>query len=376
MLSTDKWMHCRMDPFTSAGGVRKPDGRGAPRTIVVDHLVADNITCNTASGFTIQTLPGMLPYSAMITGNGAALANDINVNGLAFNNPAVGGGFDGNWYPVGVATEWAATPTLLEDWAIEPTPRNDPYTSSRARIISVARRLIFTGNITQCSGFINVVPSPYSVNPDKCYVTNATPVAVANTIAMIRTDRLQAVASNTALQVPLGMLDIELTTVPPYNRETVTNRVELGARIVSKQTGDVHDYVPVGDNGMYLIANRSGVPAAGGELYRPIVVDQVAGGGLAPGVWIFDPSWSGELINVFGVTAGATFRLETAICVEYEPATNSPFVPLSQKPAPLAQRSVDSAQRSVNNLPVALPGVAITGPTSAPRGRNNLVMMR
>jgi len=353
--SMDPWIMCRLNPDASHGGVQKPDGVGSCRSITVDHFVADTILCNTSAGFTVQTYPGFLPFTAAINGNGSSGTNDINVNSVAFHNS----GTAGNWAPVGVATEWASTYTQLQGWSPMNTaalPKNDPYTSAKARILAVKRRLIYTGSLTNNSGFVTVTPSPYCLSENFGVITGTSTALVAGEFTAALKDSAQTTTTGANVGIPFYSLDVELPTTALFNKDTVLHRVEQGIDILSKQAGSVHQFVAVPDSPYFVCPNQNLALPAAGSVVSNVVVDMIVGGTFASGVFINDTTWCGELINVTGVTTGATFRLETIVCVEYELQSASPLAPMAMKPPAPRVQAVSLAQQMVNNMPVAVSG--------------------
>jgi len=354
----NSWAHCRMDPFSSSGGVRKPDGRGAGRSIIVDHLISETITFNTSSGFTIQTFPGMLPYTAAIVGNGAAGVNDFTVNTIGgsynFINPVATGT---NWFPLGNVNEWLqGNPVKYASNSGGVPNQNDPYVSSDMRVLSVKRYLQYSGNLTSDQGWISVSPSPFRLSKnfneiDALSAGNGLVNGVAT-----------AFNSNTSLSIPVGVpyysLDLENPTTTVFNKDTVQHRMDVALSIVSKQKGDIHDFAGVPDTGFLVCPNASLVSNTG----APTVVYpnwcSFNSTPAVPLVWAIAESWIGELINVTGVSVGASMKFLTAICVEYVPQSNSPMAPLAVKPAPANVGLVDRVNDMVNAMPVAVPSVS------------------
>jgi len=353
---TDPWVMCRLQPDRSMGGTQKPDGVGSCRSISVDHLVADTLTCITGAGFTIQTFPGMLPFTGIITGNGSAGTHDISVNSVSYLNAATTPTNPQSWAPLGILTEWASNYAGLQNWTPSSTPRNDPYTSARARVLAVKRRLIYTGTLTNNAGFVTVTPSPYCLSTQQGRVSSTSTSAVANEIGFALKDYAQTTTTGALLDTPFYTLDVESGTNPLFNKDTVMYRVEQGVEILSKQSGSIHQFVPIPDSSYYVVANASTIPATGGSIYAPVNCDMVLNGTSQSGVVINDDTWCGELINVTGVTAGATFRLETILCVEYELQSASALAPMAMKPPAPRPAAVAQAQAMVNRLPVAVPG--------------------
>jgi hypothetical protein len=358
--NSSAWLGTRLDPSSSVGGVLKPDGMGAGRSIAVNHMVADVITCTSTAGFTIQTLPGNVPFTAIAIGNGGTDATDIKINGVQLTNSdqtLLAAQTPSSWAPLGVLTEWAATPAIMQTWTASSTPKNDPYRSTQARVLSVQRRLMYTGTLTSNAGFINVSPSPFDVTKFPGYVGATSPTA--NLLSLQALDSSNSNTTQYSVGTAMYSIDISSPTTPVFNRDTVDFRVEQGANIISKQSGELHAFQPVPDMGFMLVANQSMIASgtAANNNYRPLNCDLISGAGPLPmASWFLDSSWEGELINVTGITNGATFRLETYVVLEYQLAAVSPFAPLAINPPPPDKNAVERAQKMANALPVAVPG--------------------
>lgn len=328
----------------------KPDGCNGARTVVVDHLVANNITCVTAAGFAIQTTPGMLPVSALITGNGGTGALDINVDGVALVNYNAAAGR--SFAPIGIPTEWASSVFGQPQWTPSGVSKNDPYTSAKARVTAVQRKLFYTGTLVGNAGYVAVTPSAYSLSGVNALVSNSTGVPAPNTINISLLNNAAVTVAQANLNSQFRAMDVEFTNSPLFTKDTVTGRVERGIDIVSKQCGSIHELVDLPDSGFWVIANQSVNPPTGGAVYVHYLQD-LTGAGTPIGCWMYDPTWEGELIQVTGIQAGATFRLETTICVEYEVQSASPFAVVAQKAPPANMPLVKAAQDAVNMMPVA-----------------------
>jgi len=355
------WMHCRLNPFTSGNRIPKPDGRGS-NFIVVDHWVADAITCTSTNGFVIQTLPGCLPFSALITG-AATSGTDITVNGVVYtNNASLATGM----LPIGVPKEWAAPYSSVgTSWKISSTSTNDPYFSSKARVTSVGRRLRYISTLTSASGQVAISASPFAIS-DAFVKTDVSSTAAAKQTSLTYTGFDNATPTVFA---PAGSqvrsLDFAFGAPNNFGRDTIMARPEQGISWTSKQAGDVHDFHPTPDYGFGVTSNVSLVPdQTTGSNLASTVCDPGRSSSTAtpPAVWMYDPSWIGEVVTVTGVTSGTTFMLETVVCVEYEVQQGSVFNALAQRASPHIKSVVENTQAMVNRLPVATPGMVLDPP--------------
>jgi hypothetical protein len=341
------YMHCRMDPYTSKGQTAIPDGRNN-KFVVVDHFVADNIVCEGTSGFSIATFP-FLPYTAGIIGNGGPGLTNIAINGVTFINPNFGGN---GLYPIGVPKEW-------NEWILTAglgSPQNDPYQSTGARIVSVTRRLIYTSPAQTATGIISVTPQKISVVQNQL-INSITPgTGVYGTL----TDPTGAGVFTPGIGTSIAAVDYSFNTAaftaPPFDRSTVTTRVENGVLVIGKHLGEIHKINPVFDNVAMPNANS-------GAAYNTQVVGMFTtstpgvtnGGGI---VW-HDDEWESQVISVAGVINGATFRFETIVCMEYTVAINSPVFGFSRSSTKPDLPLLQAVEKKVNTMPVARPGVTV-----------------
>jgi hypothetical protein len=342
-----EYMHCRLDPYTSKGQTAIPDGRNN-KFVVVDHFVADDILCEGTSGFSIATFP-FLPYTAGIIGNGGPGLTNIAVNGITFINPNYAGN---GLYPLGVPKEWGQW--IANSYA--GIALNDPYNSAGARIVSVTRRLIYLSPAQTATGIITVTPQKLSVTQGQT-INSVTPgTGVYGTLM----DPTSTSVFNPGVGTSIAAVDynfnLAATTAPPFDRSSVTTRVENGVLITGKHLGEMHKLSPVFDNIAFPCANTtlaSNSQAIG--LFTTATPAATTGGGI---VW-YDDEWESQTINVTGVISGAHFRLETIVCMEYTVGTLSPVFAFSRSPTKPDLPLIQAVEKKVNSMPVARPGVTV-----------------
>lgn len=332
----DPWIECRMDTFKTKGGGGKPDGRNS-RFVVVDHVMANNIIAING-GFKIWTFPGCLPVTAGITGltNGV---NDLTIDGVQYTT----GPGNAYFYPIGVPSEWQNSITRGPGGA-----GDDPFNSVKARIVAVKRRLIYTGSTFNNQGYIQVTPLPTGIASGTA-ITTAT-----NTVSI----RDPAGANASQASVGTAILNVDMNQVSVYTKESVTCRIEQGVEIISKQSGELHQLVPSWDNFPAIVVNSITAGAVGNNnLFCYTLPGATPTGNFT---WLIaDPTWVGEEITVSGATANAPFRLETALCVEYQLASNSPMVSMAKTNSDYRPSAIVRAHQMAQNLPVATPGASL-----------------
>jgi len=342
-----EYMHCRMDPYTSKGQTAIPDGRNN-KFVVVDHFVADSITCEGPAGFSISTFP-MLPYTAGVIGNGGPGLTNIAVNGITFVNPNyLGNGL----YPLGVPKEWSG----FVNNSYVGGALNDPYMSSGARMVSVTRRLIYLSPAQTATGLITVTPQKLSVVQNQT-INSVTP---GTGVYGLLNDPTSTTVGNPPIGTSIAAVDysfnLNATTQPPFDRSSVTTRVENGVLITGKHLGEIHKLNPVADNIAFPNANTAGsgnTQLVG--LFTTNAPTVNVGGGI---VW-HDDEWESQVINVTGVVNGAQFRFETIVCMEYTVGTTSTVYGFSRSPTKPDLPLVQAVEKKVNAMPVARPGVTV-----------------
>jgi len=340
------YMHCRMNVYSSKGNVPIPDGRNS-KFIVVDHFIADAISAITTSGFTIQTYP-FLPYTAAVIGNGGAAAKDIVINGNILTNP---GDFNGGLFPIGVPTEWNSTLSAPGDNIA------DPYQATAGRIISVTRRLIYLSPSQTATGLITVTPRVIGCASNSA-TTSATSPAGAGEVSLNAVTLSQTLSGTAPKGTPILTIDsgADLNTTQ-FTRDSVTTRVENGVVIRGKAVNDDHELRPFVNTAYGISQNKkiSATTAAGGTILTNLFCTN-SPGATQGGISFYDPTWQSQVISVSGVVVGASFRLETVICMEYALGQSSPFAPLSRSAVPAQPEIVKHVDSIINALPVAMPG--------------------
>jgi len=364
--TSSPWAACRMNPFGAHGSMGKPDGK-SDRFMKFDHVFKDVINLTTANGCKILTFPGCLPFTAIITGRGAAGTSDMVVNGVTYTNPVNIPPGPTGWFPIGVPNEWATTYLLLASWGASTSTKNDPYNSAKARVTSYQRVIRFTGNVTNDEGDVTVTPNSLGWGRDTLFADSGVGlVAGTNTIGsydnagLLSPYKDPSTASTGNTKIPIRSLDIGTALASlsgvSFNKDSVSNRLDVPLVLHGKQVGVDHNFYPLGDSGDLVIGNLAGPVPTAGRLLAPVNIDPRPGQASAAAFWLIDESWQGELIEISNVSdAGCTMTIETALCVEYELLATSNLAPAAMHAIKARPSVIQKVHDQVNSLPVAIP---------------------
>lgn len=342
----DPYLSCRLNPFRAVTGSGIPDGSNRDY-IIVDLKCYNDITCVTSAGFIIQTLP-MLPFSAVIAGM-TANTNDLMIDGVAYTNTSNPTSLVA-WYPLGyfpqLATQLGYYPGALTQ---------DPWLATKARLVSIGYKLIYTGQVLQSSGTITVNPNNVGVNVGPT-TTSATPSGTELTAVYEN-------ASITPTQSPKStvLLNLDCSVNPnAYVRDASIYRPENGVTVMPKHTGPTFEVRPINTNASMLVSGIDLVAGINAVSVACAPTSGTTGAGVAPGpgvIW-YDDSWSAAQIVAKGVTAGNTYRFETVMCFEMNVSGTSAFAPLAKAGSPSNPALVARANEMSSNMPLSTAGGA------------------
>jgi len=348
--SMNDYLMCKLDPFSAMGvSAGIPDGRNA-NFIIMDNLAYDDILCVTNAGFVIQTT-AWLPVPALIQGLGASGINDINVNSLLYNNA---GSFNYGWCPLGCFSPYNQI-NSLPGLAV-----NDPYSSTMARIVSIGFKLIYTGQANTCSGTITVTPNTIALQE----IGPTSSGALAPLVGQV------AVSVSTLAQVVTGPINVNTptmnadftTNIKAFNKDSRIYRPEQGCYIIPPHRNLEYMLKPIGDVAYAVIGNNttSNRTLGAGVVIPNFITYPPNTTGNFNGFTFFDNDWEGFQIVVSGVTAGATFRLQTIMCLEYNPQQATAFANLAEAHSILDERvmkqsvELDKNKASISDLTAKL----------------------
>lgn len=318
------YVKCRSDPFRGSGAAAIPDGSNS-NFMVVDAFMVDTITAP-GSSFVFQTIP-TLPALGMIASLSTLVVNGNSVGPVADLQP--GSTPNHQWYPMCIPTPYAIS--TLPGIVI-----NDPYSAVTARMISVGYRIIYTGPATTCSGSITVTPNSMGLELVGTTTTNAT---TGVTLSTTKADN--SLGSAIAGGTPVLNAEISINS-SALTRASVTVRPEQGLYLLPTHRSTNHKVQPTVITPYAVLAGSS--PTSTGASRHLLKQSN----GIDFGVIWYDTDWSGFQVAFNGINSDASYRIESVLCMEYNPSVSSTFYPLTMKSSPpLSTPQLTQAQNLV-----------------------------
>jgi hypothetical protein len=329
------YIHCRINPWSAVtGGTMIPDGSDV-RRIVVDHRFISQFSFGSSGIFQVNLIPS---FPTCLIAGVPASDNTSMINGRVFSNGSLGSTSTPSFASAGIFPEWQAIPITFNNAAGQYDTYPPYLYATRARVVTMAMRIIYTGSTLANSGWIIVNRDPIHFVPLNDNATTFTlPAAFTG-------DSTQTYSSN---QVELIGTDYNPTTSTVAST-AFNDRLEYGAYIVAHHGSNNYDWVPVRNNVTYLTANTSslkglitvndGIPAFNFGRYNM--------------VGFCDDGWQATTCNISGGTVAQTFNVEVIVCVEYEPASNSQMFQMARN-APDAPHQIQAANTAMKNAPTA-----------------------
>jgi hypothetical protein len=325
------YVQCRLMPFSSSNGMGIPDATDAKR-LVVDHRQITSFVVGSGGAFNIiiaPVMPQIIWYQVM-TGD-----NTYSVNG---GTPTVHNGAVDGFHHVTCAQYQGITFT-----------RNDFYGkinsipvylgATRARIVTIGYRIIYTGSTMNNSGSITI---------NRMGMSLITPQANLE-VFKIQSDHGTSDEDISAGQVIVYRSNLSTNTFESMTQETVRFPLRQGATGLLKHASGDYRWLDVTDNETYIAKASDDSQSL---LYQAadLGLDTLA---RWPIVTFADDQWSPAAIAVRGATAGQSFDIETVYCVEYIPNVDSSSSSLAKQPPRESMKSIDSANKASRNLPLA-----------------------
>jgi hypothetical protein len=330
-----QYKHCRMYPFTAKGGSHIPDG-GNSNFVVVDARTYDNISMGSGGGyknFEITTFPAV-PVAAFLNSKTA-----ITVNGNAYS------GGTNTAYPL------ALNKLYLGSSAALPGTNQDAYNCVSARFVTMAYRIIYTGPVNTCSGSITAFRNDIAFQ-DAGVTVPAADSTKGLAISVNKPDgTLWAEASNATNIVRVEAKSTNVfDSTGILSNDAVTVRPEEGMYIVLKHKTNNFKIMP---------SNEYYIPYDGdanfGAVKAMLTTDKLATPTYVGGLSMWDNDWSSVTIQFQNINSDASFRLETVVCMEINPAATSSVRQFTISPTTSNEKEVKEANNEVNAKPVALP---------------------
>jgi hypothetical protein len=380
------FLKCALDPFNSKGSLGAPDSFSG-MSVVVDHRTVISIQANANGVISMAVLP-TLP-GALYIGAGTVTVPLWGVSGSvagALTNS--GGTYMGVIYP-----QYDGTATVIGAHTYDLGGAcSNPYTATRARVLSLSCRVTPTTQLLQASG--NVYVGQFA---DSNYLIGTGRVINAVNGAMVPAKFYNGGYPQLQSVLPACTSTV-ITQMPDY----VQQYVDDGVYVVAKRVDPDFEFQPwapafnpivsntnatqcpgsVAGQFWQAVANADGTASSDSiginntcpksviQLVYPIdgpPGDSGAGTGCdGAGPCFIDPGMSSILIAIEGLQTSAaavptTFEVEVRTCVEYQvkpQSSVSQFQKASPPEDPAAMRLLSDVMRK---MPTAMPAGAVNG---------------
>jgi hypothetical protein len=342
---TAKYAMCRLNPFASNGNsLGIPDGSSA-RKIVVDHRMYCDIIVGTQGQFVLKTMP-CLPVPLLIKqGVTKTTGSTLQVNGFDINtNLTDQGNLKQQWYPAMSVPEWKtwAGTTITSGTAsrLQGLADKDPYSSSRARMVTQCFRMFYTGSANDCAGQMIVQRDPITF--DDSSIT-------FNPLAINYDNVAGAQATFAVNNVYTGLLS-NSTDTTTINPEAYMQRLEAGAQILTPHASDDYSWRKTYPYGLVFVNPSENATTNEASF---ISLGKTGSTNCAT-AWI-DQDWESMLIQVSGMKFGSSVRVELIQCMEYQVTEISAFNKLAKIGGPADKIGIETVSTVVKSVPAAIP---------------------
>lgn len=322
-MGKSDWYCCRLMAKPPKIPPSIPDGASGKHICVclysIDRLSFGGVAA--AKTASIRLVP-QLPAPLLISGT------DVLVNGNAA-PPFTGG----NYYAAGVAPQWIGANVT----ATRPgqTVTTNTYNSSTGRFVSIGLRIRYTGPVNTCAGSIRAWEDDLNLTDMGQTSATGPPAPLPTTGTFLTT--LNAAGTVTAV-APLNTTYMLIDGNPAANptAQTFTVRPEQGLAVRLKHRSAIFQSIDVREN---FIGSSISTATTGSASFN-IINANIDSGQFGGGILAFDNDWVGHAIRLDNVNSDASYSLETCVCFEFVPSSNSNFAPLAKDSPKAAPPSV------------------------------------
>jgi len=328
-----------------------PDGNSG-RCIRVCHYALDRISlpigATAAKTIRIQLQPWIPMGGAIVSTDGSIIFNGNNIGAIDISTDP--------WLSVGVPAPYntaSYTDTLPGSVALA----MDPYSVTQGRIVSASYKLIYTGPVQTAAGVVRAFPNQVSLGAYTS--TNNGSVAsptVPPGITISSINMLTGSINNTAPNAtPILNWDGSLTPNPPPG--TLSTRPEQGITIRLQRSGNTHKQIPYATPSYAVSLNYLNFNGNNSNSNNAFGIVNTAAYKFGGGLSLFDNDWLGQQLMLDNINADASYQLETCICMEYTPQSNSTMQQMASDPPSTNPGAIAKVQRQLAEQGSALAGV-------------------
>jgi hypothetical protein len=341
------WLSCRLNPWSNIGSMSLlPDGSSDPRLVYDYYTYGDIAVSAAATGFNIGIFAA-LPWNAAVKVLSGKLTltpmfTDGGVSASACSASA------SKWTPLNYTNSASAVhyPDKIN------TGFNPPQfiSADKMRITSLGWRLTYTGPVSTAAGIVTVTSSPPACEP-----------AFEKIRGKMNWSDAQGVVGGFVITSNASVMCLPIT--PPSavaQKDAVMARPEKTLQGIVRKNTPIFNWQNWANSSMYMVSLNPGEDILNGDLNSLTTAKFDASGTYTnsstsnmASVNLFDSDWDIPNINVSGCNADATYRLETWMCVEYVPLSNSVYYSVASKDMSGTIETVSKMEKIVNDKPVA-----------------------
>lgn len=333
-MALKDYLTCRLDPFNSMGGSGIPDASGGKR-IVVDHRNFYDVIISSSGGLNMVLLPS--PSTPLLvkdisdgTTGGQVTAGGMTAT-LSSTRATIQGGYVGipnlDWRPYVI--------TNPDSQAL------NPYGAQKFRVVTCACRITYTGTVLNGAGMVSVFPNTLD--------TEETPIPSQYTIQSYDATG----TASTAFPVGSVLVNVVDTTVPSVPIPgTVSQRVTNPIQVACSRITPNSRFQSIPNQPTVYTTPITADPA-GVNTNNTLVCRLGAGPNV--GIMPVDTQFTAPYINVRGMVAGTSLRIETVVCVEYMLESKSPFSPLARDLPATDDNLLAFVDKRIADAPIAAP---------------------
>lgn len=340
----DPYTICRLNPFASKGSTGIPDGTQV-RKLVVDHRLTTNISFGSSGSVGIMIVPALPSYVWIYPMDGDTQINSVPTALNYASNMMI---------PVCTA-EWYNQSITYNNTAGKYNDLAQLYSASRARIVSGAWQICYLGTSLTNSGIVRVNTAAFTVGDaipnNSTYECLSWPYGSGST-TYSGSQILMRPASTT--------ISPSLFTQSANTYDTTMTRLSKGCHGLLKHSGAAYEFKEV-------LASHCFLSKPSEDRHSMLLARQntptIAGDAAA--CQFYDNDWDATFITLLGGTPGNSFLLDTVLCVEYAPSTNSTVYALAKHGRPMSAGVLRQTEAQAGQLPNSSPGSFATSVMSA-----------
>lgn len=330
------YLVCRLDPFNSMGSTGIPDASGGKR-IVVDHRNFYDVIISSSGGLNMllvasPSTPLLVKDIADSTTGGSVTSGGISTT-LTNTRATINGNYVGlpnlDWKP------YVTTSPISQAY--------NPYGAQKFRVVTCACRVTYTGTVLNGAGMISVFPNTLDTEetpiPNQYSVASFAATGAASTVYPVG-ELLVNVIDTTTPSVPIPGT-VSQRAVNPV--QITCSRVTPNSRFQSIPNQPVSYTTPVSSD------------PSGTNTNNPLLAVLSSGNAAHIGMMPIDTQFTAPYINVRGMLAGTSLRIETVVCVEYMLESKSPFSPLAHDIPSTNDNLLAFVDKKIADAPVAAP---------------------